>query len=346
MQAFPPPRQILIVQTAFIGDVILATALAEKLHRAFPQAAIDFMLRKGNEGLFEEHPFIRQVLVFDKGRGKYRRLFGLVGRIRRTRYDLLVNVQRFFTTGLLTVLSGAGHTSGFSQNPWSRFFSHRTPFLAGGPEAPHETARNQQLIAHIAAGAPALPRLYPAQAQADKARALAGSGPYVCFCPGSVWFTKQCPAEKWVAVANSLPSGTRILFLGAPQDRPLCDSLIGQIPRRPCTNLAGELGLTGSAAVMKGAVISFVNDSAPLHLATAVDAPVCAVFCSTVPGFGFGPLSTFSRVAETSENLRCRPCGLHGHSACPEGHFRCGHGIDTQQLLAAYHEAVLQAGNG
>ena len=84
---------------------------------------------------------------------------------------------------------------------------------------------------------------------------------------------------------------------------------------------------------MRGAVMNYVNDSAPMHLCSAVGAPVTAVFCSTVPAFGFGPLSPVSFVVETREALACRPCGLHGHAACPLGHFRCAYGIEVEQLL-------------
>jgi heptosyltransferase-2 len=90
---------------------------------------------------------------------------------------------------------------------------------------------------------------------------------------------------------------------------------------------------------MRSAVLNYVNDSAPMHLCSAVDAPVCAVFCSTVPAFGFGPLSTFSRVVEHPGPLACRPCGLHGHARCPLGHFRCAREIETTQLLAVLAEA-------
>ena len=83
---------------------------------------------------------------------------------------------------------------------------------------------------------------------------------------------------------------------------------------------------------MKGAVRVFVNDSGALHLASAVNAPVTAVFCSTVPRFGFGPLSDDSVVVETHENLPCRPCGLVGKPFCPQGHFRCGTGISVEAL--------------
>ena len=68
--------------------------------------------------------------------------------------------------------------------------------------------------------------------------------------------------------------------------------------------------------------MNYVNDSAPLHIASAMDAPVTAVFCSTVPAFGFGPLRANGRIVETTENLDCRPCGLHGLQGVSEGAFQ------------------------
>ena len=98
-------------------------------------------------------------------------------------------------------------------------------------------------------------------------------------------------------------------------------------------NLSGKLSLLESAALMKDAMMNYVNDSAPMHIASAMNAPVCAVYCSTVPDFGFGPLSEQSFVVEVKEKLSCRPCGLHGHKACPQGHFRCAMDIESNQLL-------------
>ena len=81
--------------------------------------------------------------------------------------------------------------------------------------------------------------------------------------------------------------------------------------------------------------MNFVNDSAPMHLASSVNAKTTAIFCSTVPEFGFGPLSDLSQVVEIKEKLKCRPCGLHGKKACPEGHFKCGFEIETKALTTA-----------
>ena len=80
--------------------------------------------------------------------------------------------------------------------------------------------------------------------------------------------------------------------------------------------------------------MNYVNDSAPMHLCSSVNAPVTAIFCSTVPSFGFGPLSENSRIIETKEELSCRPCGLHGFKTCPKGHFQCAESIMTENVLS------------
>jgi heptosyltransferase-2 len=164
-------------------------------------------------------------------------------------------------------------------------------------------------------------------------------GDYICLAPTSVWFTKQYPEEKWLELLAALPPQLPVYLLGGPPDTAACERLAQAAARPGLVNLSGKLSLLASAALMRGAVLNYVNDSAPLHLCSAVDAPVCAIFCSTVPAFGFGPLSTFSRVVEHPGPLACRPCGLHGHARCPLGHFRCALEIETPQLLAVLAEA-------
>jgi heptosyltransferase II len=151
--------------------------------------------------------------------------------------------------------------------------------------------------------------------------------------PASVWFTKQYPVDKWVDFLDVVPSGHTIYVLGAPGDKMLAEQ-IKQASKHPnIVILCGQLSFLQSAALMKHAAMNYVNDSAPMHFASAVNAPVTAVYCSTLPSFGFGPLSDTSFIVEKDEPLYCRPCGLHGRKECPEGHFRCAYDIKLQQLL-------------
>jgi len=326
--------KFLLIQTAFIGDVVLGTALAEKLYRHFPGSEIHYLVRKGNEALLQAHPFLR-VLIWDKSSQKQINLLKLVIRVRSERYTHVINMHRFATSGIITALSGAPHRSGFDKNPLSMFFSRKVAHTIAAPYSPdpiHETGRNQLLIADITDAVPALPALYPSAEDESKVKALKRHS-YICIAPSSVWFTKQFPPEQWMDLIRALPSAYRIYLLGGPGDKELCDSIMSGAGNPQVENLAGTLSLLQSAALMRDAVMNYVNDSGPLHFASAVGASVTAVFCSTVPSFGFGPVGDNGRVVEREDRLYCRPCGLHGYKACPEGHFKCARDIKTEQLL-------------
>jgi heptosyltransferase-2 len=178
-----------------------------------------------------------------------------------------------------------------------------------------------------------LPRLYPTAEDRAKVGTLLtahlkGTASYVCIAPASVWFTKQWPEHKWIELVKALPREQQIFIIGAPGDTALAQRIIAASGRG--VDLSKDLRLLESAALMEGAAMNYVNDSAPLHIASAMEAPVTAIFCSTVPAFGFGPLRANGRVVEMAEKLDCRPCGLHGHKACPKGHFRCAEGITVR----------------
>ena len=101
-----------------------------------------------------------------------------------------------------------------------------------------------------------------------------------------------------------------------------------------------SLSFLASAALQKGAVLNYVNDSAPMHFATAVNAPVAAIYCSTVPDFGYGPLSDTSFIIETKQALSCRPCGLHGKKQCPQKHFNCAETISLEQIYQPLQQVL------
>ena len=328
---FAAMQKILVIQTAFIGDAVLATGIIEKLHITYPTAAIDCMVRKGNESLFTNHPFLNKVIVWDKTKGKYKHLFELLKQIRSIKYDVVVNVQRFAATGFLTAFSKAKTTIGFNKNPFSFLFTTKVEHIVSNAQNPlHEIERNQMLIDSISSGVAMSPKLYPSKSD-EQSISIYINQPFICIAPASIWFTKQFPAHKWVELVNKL-SSTKIYLLGAKSDAALCDKIIANSNHQNIESLAGKLTFLQSAALMKQAKMNYVNDSAPMHFASAVDAPTIAVYCSTLPSFGFGPLSSKKFIIETPIALPCRPCGLHGRKECPLGHFNCANYITPNQL--------------
>lgn len=323
--------KILIIQTAFIGDVVLATPLIEELKLHFPDCRIDFLVRKGNEGLLNNNPHLNKVLIFDKKEGKYKKLRELIKLIRKESYDQVINVQRFLTTGILTAFSGAKVKVGFDKNPLSFLFTHKVKHYISEKEVNnHEVERNMLLLKHLIHDFQTKrPKLYPAE---EDYRVVPQNEDYVCMAPSSVWFTKQMPEDKWVELIDLLPEKYSIYLLGGGSDKVLCESIQKRSSNTKVEILAGQLSFLQSAALMHRAKMNFVNDSAPLHFASAMNAPVTAAFCSTVPAFGFGPLSDASFILESTQELNCRPCGLHGKKECPEGHFKCGD-MDVHSVL-------------
>jgi len=325
-------KKILVIQTAFIGDVVLATALIENLHQQLPEVRIDILVRKGNESLFESHPFLNQVLVWDKKNNKYQNWVGLLFKIRSSQYDVVINAQRFAATGAWTALSGAKIKIGFDKNPFSFLFTNSVVHQFS-EKGQHEIDRNHQLLSSLFVTKVAMPKLYPT-ASDELAVINYQQDPYLCIAPASVWFTKQFSSEKWVDLINQIPFEGPIYLIGGPGDKLLCDQILQKINNKSVLNLAGRLSFLASAALQKKAVLNYVNDSAPMHFASAVNASVVAVYCSTLPNFGFGPLSHNSFIVQTNEVLACRPCGIHGKKQCPLKHFDCAKTIKMDQLIA------------
>ena len=322
--------RILIIQTAFIGDVILATPVIEKLNEFYPNSEIDFLLRKGNEELLENNPYVSSILIWNKRKNKLINLLKIIRHIRGIKYDYIINLQRFFSTGFLTIFSKGKIKIGFDKNPFSFLFSKKIKHII--KKGIHEINRNICLIEELTDNKIINPKIYPSD---DDFASVAKYKlqPYICIAPISVWFTKQFPSDKWIELINNLDNELKVYLIGGKDDISACEKIIKDCENVNIVSLCGKLNLLQSAALMKNAKMNYTNDSAPLHIASAIDARTTVIFCSTIPEFGFGPLSNKARIVQTKEILECRPCGLHGLNKCPENHFKCGITINPEQLL-------------
>ena len=317
-------QRFLIIQTAFLGDVILMTPVISELNRIYPHSKIDVVVRKGNESLLANNPKINHIFIWDKKGGKYKSLFSTIKRIRQTTYDEVITLQRYANAGLMTCFSKSKVKVGFNQNSFSWMYSKKVPHSL--LEGSHEVERNLKTISHHGAEKLIRPELLPSDEDYQKVKSYQ-TEKYYCLAPASVWETKKLPTEKWVELIQQLLPLGKVYLLGGPDDKKLCDEII-QESSKEVQNLCGELSLLQSAALMKDASMNFVNDSGPLHIASAMNAPTRAFFCSTIPKFGFGPLAEDSKIIETEKKMDCRPCTYHGKKKCPLGHYNCGNSID------------------
>ena len=265
--------KILIIQTAFIGDVVLATALIESIKKEFPKSSIDFLLRKGNEDLLKNHPKINRLIIFDKKAGKYKNLLNLLFQFRKEKYDHVINPHRFGTSGFLTAFSGAQNKVGFDKNPFSFFYSKK--YKHSLDEGMHETERNHLLISELVKASSAKPKLYPSENDYE----VIPDEDYVCMAPASVWFTKQYPEKHWVELINEIPENIKIFLIGGPGDKDLCQRIMDASNTKQISNTAGDLSFLQSAALISKAKMTYANDSAPMHFASAMNAPITAIYC-------------------------------------------------------------------
>ena len=326
-------KTILIIQTAFIGDTILASQFARAVKDMYPDSKIHFFLRKGNESVIQGLPTIEKTWIWDKQGGKTKNLIKLILELRKIKFDMVFNLHRHFNSGLITALMKSPFKAGFKQNPLSFFYTRKINHQIPDPRGWHEVQRNLELIPNYQISDNSKiykPELPIQQKNVDKVAQYVTDN-YFVVAPASVWFTKAWSEHKYRELTAELVKLGKVYFIGAPSDKDLCDRIRKDYPNTE--NLCGGLNLLDSAALMKNARRVFVNDSAPLHLASCVNAKTTAIFCSTVPEFGYTPLADDSVVVDVGNSLNCRPCGLHGYKDCPLGHFKCAEDIEIKRVV-------------
>lgn len=333
-------RNIIIVQTAFLGDVILTLPLAQVLKRKFPSSRISFVVVPAAAELLGNHPAIDDPVVYDK-RGRDRGLSGLFrlgGELRKRRFDTALVPHRSLRSAALVRIAGIGTRIGFDASAGRFLFNRVIPY----ERTHHEVRRNLSLLAAlgIETGEMEFPALYPARADEAAAaqflteKGIAGHERLIGFAPGTVWNTKRWPLERFAETARTLASsGHPVVLIGGRDDAPLADAIIREAaPGGGVVSAAGRLSLLASAALIRRCAVLLSNDSAPVHLALAVRTPVIVIYGATIPGFGFAPYGERDRVVETHA-LVCRPCSIHGGEACPVKTFECMMNISAAHIV-------------
>jgi len=321
--------RVVVIQTAFLGDVVLTTGLLTSLAERF--GPVDLVTTRAAAGLLEGHPAVRRVLVYDK-RGGDRGIGGLVRTARELRsagYARAYLPHRSLRSAALALLARIPERIGFAGSPGALAYTR----AVARPAAGHEAERILALAGPELGGAPARVALgLTARDRSEAADWLAAHGvaePFVAMAPGSIWGTKRWPGYAELAARIPEP----VVIIGGPEDRALGETIAAAAPGRVQV-AAGALSLRGSAALLERARVLVTNDSAPLHLGSAVGTPIVAIFGPTIPGFGFGPRGEADRIIERT-GLPCRPCSSHGPEVCPLGHHRCMKDLSVEVVLNA-----------
>lgn len=319
----------LVIQTAFLGDVVLTTPLLSAL--ATEHGPLDVVTTPTAAPLLETHPAVRRVIPYDKRRADrgWAGLRTLARRLRVEQYGRAYLPHRSLRTAALALLARIPSRIGFSGG-WSFLYTEARP----KPRTGHEADRLLALADERLAVYP--PHLWPTP-QDERAAAAVIQGDFIALAPGSIWGSKRWP--YYPELATKLPARVAIVVVGGQDDVALGEDIIRAVrpSGRQAVNACGRLTLRESAALIGKAAVLVTNDSAPLHLATAMGTPIVALFGPTVPEFGFGPVRA-GDVSLGMEGLQCRPCSPHGPLACPLGHHRCMRDLSVEAVIAAIEE--------
>jgi tRNA threonylcarbamoyl adenosine modification protein (Sua5/YciO/YrdC/YwlC family) len=323
--------KILIIQTAFLGDVILTTSFIADVADKYPRAEIHVLVRKGVESILSGNPHISQIHTRDKKASTLSELLRLNKLVRKIRFDQVYNLHRFAFAGFLTWYSGAKLKAGYSASPFAFSFTHKVKHeipAASKNGFLHEVQRMRLLLDPTIKKEIRRPQLFPDQELKLKVKSFTKNNSYVLIAPSSLWFTKRWPESKWNKLIELIPDWLSVYLVGGKEDIELCERLAAD--KCNVKNYAGKLTLLESTALMEKAIRVFVNDSSPLHMASSVNAPTTAIFCSTKPDFGFTPLSQDRRIIKA--DVACCTPGLHGASFCSAGDFKCAMSISAEQV--------------
>ncbi|HVP36977.1 MAG TPA: lipopolysaccharide heptosyltransferase II [Terriglobales bacterium] len=331
------PGKILIIQTAFLGDVVLTTPLIKAVRKKYPQAKIFFLLIPQTKELLRNNPNLDGIIVYDK-KGEEKGIFGflnLVKKIKSSEFDLAIIPHRSFRSALIAFLARITQRIGFDKSSGAFFLTQKIKYI----QNQSETKRNLSLLGNdLSLESDSQPELFPSEedfryvAELLKEWSLKTDDKIIGIAPGSVWNTKRWLPERYGQVAENLIEklGVKVIFIGGKEDEVLCHEIVNKMKTKPFI-AAGEISPLQSAALISSCKVMLSNDTAPLHIAVAMGVPVVAIFGSTIPEFGFAPTGKNDVVIQ--KKLYCRPCGIHGRKKCPEKHFRCMKEITAEDVF-------------
>jgi len=339
----------LVIQTAFVGDVVLTTPLL-RLVRGLPGVSwLGAVVTPAGADVLRDQGLVDGVVRYDK-RGSDRGLRGFVGAataVRRLRVDAAIVPHRSFRSALLAVLAGASERVGFTTSGGRALLTRALAYERGAHEAERIAGLVTGIGGRIPVGRLPLDLAVPPRGAEELDRALSterleGVTGLVVVAPGSRWPTKRWPPERFAEVADALARefALGIVLSGDSSDVPAAREVRRRISA-PLADLSGRLSIPAWIALIARGRLLVSNDSAAAHVAAAVGTPVVAVFGPTVPAQGFAPYSERSRVVEA--DLDCRPCGRHGGDRCPLGTLACMLDVPSSAVVGPARE-LLKAG--
>ena len=323
--------RILIIHTAFIGDIVLSTPLIKKIKDTYPDSDITYVTTPSGEAILKNNPHLNNIIVYDK-RGEHKGISGvwqLGKRLRYENFNMVITPHRYLRSSILSWLSRSPIRKGYDIASGSCLFTEKIKY----DRTKHEVEKLLSFVDPENKKRYEI-ELYPGEKEKMKGdnlwkENLLEDKKVVVLAPGSKWFTKQWPVEYFNKLAESLKklSNIKLIVVGGK------DEINLPIEKENIIDMRGKTSLLELADILSRADVVVTNDSSPIHIASAFKKPkIFALFGPTIEKFGFFPWSLNSKVFQV-DGLKCRPCGIHGGKSCPEKHFKCMRDILPEEVF-------------
>ena len=328
--------KILIIRLGSLGDVILTTPVLSILQARFPNALIDFAVKKEYADLFSLDPRIRSLKIYDSSKAHrgFSGLLAFISILKEMNYDLVIDLHSNLRS--FAIRKGL---KGVRKIVYSKDVLRRRLLVLGVVNKRGEFKHTVQkyldalkpLGLHDGVAPPNI-FLSPENIQSAKqylTRTSDGKA-VLGIAPMAAWFTKKWFGERFRAVAERVRDelSARVIYFGSADERSPIEEMAG----KSAPIVTGDVGIRNLAALIARCSLFLTNDSGLMHLATAVGTPVVAIFGPTTRELGFFPLGPNDVVVE--KEVSCRPCTLHGDDACPKGHFKCMDFISVDEIYS------------
>jgi heptosyltransferase-2 len=314
--------KILIIQTAFIGDLILTTSFIREVFKKYKNPEIQILVKSGTEDILANNPYIQKIISYDKKKNKnFFYFFNFLTKIRNEKFDICYSPHFSHRSSLVSFFSGAKQRIGYKEAGFSFLFTKKIQRPLRGI---HEV---DKLLSLLETNSEYTLSSKRPEIFIDESKiSIKGDLPkeYISIAPSSLWETKRMPEDKFVELIsefrkkNSLP----ILLIGSKADFDLCEKIKLNSTTSGIFNFAGKTNLIELAYLISKSKLIVSNDSSPIHLASAFNIPTIMIYGATIPEFGYSTLADMHFISQV-DGLNCRPCGIHGGRNCPEKHFKC-----------------------
>jgi len=300
--------RIALIKPSALGDIVHSLPVLTALRRRYPDAHITWVVNRAYEPLLQGHPDLNATLTVDRSAGKkswrqaIQRQFTFLRDLRRSRFDLVIDLQGLFRSGVMSLLSGAARRVGLNSAREGASWGY-TDTIEGADRLRYHAVDRYWRVAE-ALGVGDVPKEFrvPVQPEAMAwARAMLANypRPWLTMAVGARWLTKRWPPEHFAELARRAQerAGGTLVLVGAPEEVNLAEQT-AQLYSGKVLQLAGATTLPQLTAILACADVMVSNDTGPLHLAAALGRPVVAPYTCTRAGLT-GPYSPSATAIQT-----------------------------------------------